>query len=464
MKQIRMILFLIAVLETWILPGFLTAEGKDNKIKMIGLYSAQSTVSSADPFSQTKFVPRISLILDFSYARRNIENEVFHSLEVPGFIDSGSHDHGDGHAHAPVNATNGFNFNYGELVLFAAVDPYFDLFSTFHFSGDSFELEEAYVTSRRLPLGFKLKLGKFLSAFGRLNSQHAHIWDFSDIPLVYRAFFGEEALSEVGVQLNWVAPTDFFLLLGVESLQGTNENSFGIQGFHVVDTDTEEELEIEETALPNLWTFFGKTSLEKGDLIILAGVSYAIGKSRSNHLEEGHGAYAFAGDSKILGLDFTAKYIFSSYRYLSLQLEYLSRITTGLRYEVHEDHGEPHGEDADAGDDNHDAPEVEIETHRKNQAGFYAQLIYRLHRLWRFGTRWDRLNKNNIRLNELHLELPQNLNRYSFMLDYSPSEFSRIRLQYNINRYTFLEDRPKNFHQFVIQFNLAIGAHGAHPF
>lgn len=413
---------------------------------------------AADPFSQAKFVPGISLILDFSYVKRNIGNDVFQSLEVPGFIEGIGHAHDDAHSHGYANGSNGFNFNYGELVLFAAVDPYFDLFSSFHLTKDSFEVEEAYVTTRRLPMGFKVKLGKFRSAFGRLNAQHGHIWDFSDIPLVYRSFFGDEGLSDIGVQLNWVAPTDFFLSLGIESLQGNNENSFGTEGFHVIDALSEEELEIEETPLPNLWTFFGKTSLETGDLVILAGVSYALGKSRSNLLEDEHDAHAFAGDSKILGLDITAKYIIGSYRYLSLQLEYLSRNMSGLRYGLHE---EDHEQDHEQG---HEAPEVETGSFEKKQAGLYAQMVLRFDKLWRLGARWDRLNKNNVILEGLPAGLPGNLNRYSFMLDYSPSEFSRIRLQYNINRYAFLEGERKNYNGFILQFNLAIGAHGAHPF
>ncbi len=424
----------------------------------VTLLAGGESSSKKDPFSQKKFLPAISLIIDFSYVRRNIEQEIFESLSVPGFFEGDAHAQNDGHSHGSPNNEEGFNFNYGELVLAAAVDPYLDLFASFHLSEDSFEIEEAYVTTRRLPLGLRLKLGKFLSGFGRLNSQHAHLWDFSDIPLVYRAFFGQEGMADKGIQLNWVAPSDFYLAFGIETLQGSSLTSFGTKGFHLIDADTEEELEIEDSVLPSLWTFFGKTSMETGDLVLLTGASFASGSARSNHFEDEREAHGFSGNTKIFGIDVTAKYIIDSYRYLALQVEYISRTQKGTRYDIHGD-GEGH-----EGEEAHEAFEVEDNPFEKRQAGFYGQLVYRFHRLWRIGGRWDRLLKNDVQQDGNSRGLPENLNRYSFMMDHSPTEFSRVRLQYNINRYTTLENEPKHYQSIVLQFNLAIGAHGAHPF
>lgn len=436
-------------------------DNKDNekKIKLTGLYGSGAKASPKDPFSQNKFIPGISFIMDFSYKRLSIGREIFQSLEVPGFFEVAGHAHGDeGHSHGG-GGTEGFNLNYGELVLYAPVDPYFDLFTTFHLSEGDFEIEEAYVTTRKLPYGFGLKLGKFYSGFGRLNAKHSHVWDFADTPLVLRAFFGQEGLVDKGVQLNWVAPMDFYLALGLESLQGTNESSFGIEGFRVIDEETEEEVEIEDTVLPNQWTVYGKTSIESGDFVFLAGASYAWGQSRMNHFEDEHEAYGFSGDTRIFGLDFTAKYIIDSYRHLTLQVEYLSRNMEGTHYGVHENGGHGHegeepGEEEGEHEDEHDHEllEVEMNPFDKKQSGLYAQLVFRFHKLWRMGARWDWLNGND------------SLNRYSFMVDYNPTEFSRIRLQYNLNRFTFLEEERRNYSEFMVQFNLAIGAHGAHSF
>jgi hypothetical protein len=423
----------------------------------------EKTKQNKDPFSQQKYLPEISFILDLSYVRRNLENHVFESLEMPGFLSSSGHSHEGDHGHSLPNSSNGFNLNYGELVLFASVDPYFDLFTSFHLGEGSFEIEEAYVTSRRLPMGLGLKVGKFLSAFGRQNAQHGHIWDFTDLPLVLRAFFGDEGVGEIGMQLNWLAPTDFYLSFGVETLQGDNENSFGTEGFDLLDAEMESELIIQDTPLPNLWTFYTKTSMELGNLVVLAGVSYALGQTRSNHLQDEEEAHAFSGETHILGVDVFGKYIIDSYRYLSFQFEYLSRRMTGSYYSPFNPEGEHEGEEANE-EHNHEFIEVETSPSEKTQAGFYSQFIFRFHRAWRIGMRWDSLHKNDVFLAGDRLKLPGNLNRYSFMIDHNPTEFSRVRFQYNINRYAFLDGVRKDSNEFVLQLNLAIGAHGSHPF
>ncbi|MCL5061201.1 MAG: TonB-dependent receptor, partial [Candidatus Thermoplasmatota archaeon] len=50
--------------------------------------------------------------------------------------------------------------------------------------------------------------------------------------------------------------------------------------------------------------------------------------------------------------------------------------------------------------------------------------------------------------------------RHSLMLDYSPSEFSRLRLQYSKD--TSMEGVSEN--QWFVQVIHSLGAHGAHTF
>jgi hypothetical protein len=45
-------------------------------------------------------------------------------------------------------------------------------------------------------------------------------------------------------------------------------------------------------------------------------------------------------------------------------------------------------------------------------------------------------------------------------LEYNPSEFSRIRLQYNYDK----SDPALADQEILLQLILAVGAHGAHPF
>ena len=97
------------------------------------------------------------------------------------------------------------------------------------------------------------------------------------------------------------------------------------------------------------------------------------------------------------------------------------------------------------------------------QSGWYLQAIYQFQPYWRTGARYDRLDPGrpdfgaNADLLDIGAFHPQ---RYTAMLDYSPSEFSRFRVQYASSR-----TRPDfTDHQLFVQYILTLGAHGAHRF
>ena len=81
------------------------------------------------------------------------------------------------------------------------------------------DVEEASIETRTLPAGWSLRAGRFASQVGYLNEQHPHADDFVQRPLLYRAFFGSH-WNDDGLRLNWVAPTETLLRLGVERFQG----------------------------------------------------------------------------------------------------------------------------------------------------------------------------------------------------------------------------------------------------
>ncbi len=407
--------------------------------------SAQTEQRSGDnPFSQSKFVPDISFILDVSYLYRDIKNDDYNLFEVPGLIHSAEEEGARGHEHPEMNSRSGFNLNYGELVVASTVDPYFDLFGIFHLSSEGFGIEEGYFLTRSLPLGFQIKGGKFLSSIGRINEQHAHQWSFANMPLVYKSFFGSHGLSEMGMQMNWVAPTDFYLMLGGELLQGNNETSFGADGFQ----DLSGSIKVNSSNAPNLYTGFVRTSIDVDDLTVLAGISGAFGKSRLNHGidTDAPDGYAIYGDTKILNANLTLKYIIESYRDITFQTEFLNRITKGDLY-----YKDSIG------------TTMKGDIH-KDQSGLYSQLVYKFSQYWRIGFRYDLLMKNEIVRNSNTLDLPDFMPQLSSMIEYNPTEFSRIRLQYNHDRTKYLEDTLKINNEILLQINLAIGAHGAHSF
>jgi hypothetical protein len=49
------------------------------------------------------------------------------------------------------------------------------------------------------------------------------------------------------------------------------------------------------------------------------------------------------------------------------------------------------------------------------------------------------------------------------MVDFNPTEFSRIRLQANHGHYT-LEDNDEDVWQVFVQLIIALGSHGAHSY
>lgn len=395
-------------------------------------------------FSQSQYMPDISMMMDFSYVNHSIKDAELQHLEIPGIAHGfmGTHEH-DGNSESTYNAKNGFNLNYAEMVLSSNVDPFFSMDAVLHFSPEGVEIEEAYFTTTALGNGFRLRGGKLLSEFGRQNSQHHHFWDFGSMGLVNEAFLGTHGINELGAQLQWVAPTDNYLMVGVELLQGTNEAMFGnaqIADPNSIDPENPDILGSEKRA-PSLFVGYVKSSFDVGDTTILPGLSYAYGSSRLDHMEDEE-PYAFAGNSALYGADLTVKHYFDSYSFMTWQSEWMMRKMEGTQY------------------DNNGTVTSSADLEKK-QAGYYTQLVYAYDQNWRVGARYDSIYYNDV----TGQDLPDDMKRYSAMVEYHPSEFSRIRLEYNRNDALFNEDGERqSMDTVMLQFNIAIGAHGAHNF
>ncbi|MBP7604544.1 MAG: hypothetical protein KBA15_11475, partial [Spirochaetes bacterium] len=109
-KAILLVIFLYA-------SGYAFAQDSDTGTGAERRRNAYNESISA-PFAQGRFIPDISLIADFSVTVRDIGDERYESLEVPGLIHAHSHE-GEYHHHTAPNARNGFNFNYAELSLYS---------------------------------------------------------------------------------------------------------------------------------------------------------------------------------------------------------------------------------------------------------------------------------------------------------------------------------------------------------
>ncbi len=368
------------------------------------LQARTPSVNTSASFSQNAYLPAIALILNMSAVGRNVKNSDYANYSIPGFIDNKKGETPE----LPFNKERGFNFNYAEVAMNSTVDPYFDAFAIFHLHPDHLEIEEAFVRTRALPYGLRVKAGKFRSAFGRINEKHQHSWHFDSQPIIYKALFGPDGINDAGVQVQWVAPTDTYVMAGAEALQGTNIRTFGGTA-----NGTEKN---------NLYVGYFKSSVDVGDdLSILGGVSLAHGQHLGN-------------TSNVYGTDLTLRDQLGGYSALIWQSEYLER-HMGV----------------DGGTTN-------------KQAGLYSELIYQYNNNYSGGVRYDAITKNSADLSGYAGVDTNNLDRYTAMLEYHPFPMSRLRLSYSYDRTKVIAGARKNVSQVMLSLNIAAGAHGAHNY
>jgi hypothetical protein len=396
----------------------------------------QTGIDRARTTAGTQFNPSISVILDGVYfnSSRDIESPA-------GF---GGHSHEDDHDH-DHGIEEGFNLRETEITVSASIDNYLDGVVTLAIEGDAgIQIEEAYLLTRSLPSGLQIKAGRFLSDIGYINRQHPHDWQFVDRPLVSELLFGEHGLQDTGVQLSWMPSSGFYSRYGVEILQG--EEGIATQDVHET---------LEEKHGPRLYTAFAKFSPDLGhNHAMMFGLS--AGMSTSFRVEEEHDDEIELWDGKgwFAGLD--AVYKYSSGKPFGhgnwvIQGEYFFR-------EIEADFTEI--------DDLGDIDKFFFS--RSRQDGFYLQGIYGFAPRWNAGLRVD-----GVGLKNKSLEVEGNNFasfgdswRYTAQISFAPTEFSRLRLQVSQLDYAH-GDEDDHHHSpwtVMLQYNVSLGAHGAHQF
>jgi len=371
--------------------------------------------------SASSLNPAISFIGDFIYYNSNLSEQERESREVGGF--TGAEEAAGGHGHGHGSLEEGFNLRSAELGIFAPVDPYFNLYATIPFTEEAVEVEEAYFVTTSLPAGLQAKGGKFKSGFGRFNAFHPHGWNFVDAPLPYTVFLGGEGLIEKGVQITYLPDLPVYTLLGGEVLQGTNEVLYG-EG---------------AKSGPHAYTGFIKSSLDVSDNgTVLIGASVTGGKTKTESIEH---ETEFTGDSTLYGAELTYKWKPSRDRSILLQGEYLLRHQNG---------------------DFENLEDETVEGLKRTQDGLYVQALYQFGR-WRTGARYDLLEifKDDYILDGVNTDFGNDPYRLTGSLEFNPTEFSRIRLQYTHDESD--PDGPDS-EELFLQFIMGIGAHGAHSF
>jgi len=368
----------------------------------------------------------VSAVLDLYFYHDNTKEGMGHLRQHLAGFGHSHHDHDHGHG-----AENGFNLRHVELGFSAEVDPYFRAWTTVAVDEDGAELEEAVIQTTSLPYGFTLSGGKLKSGIGRINRQHSHNWEFLDQPLVYDVMFGEHGLTEKGVQLTWLAPTPFYLLLGTEVFNGDNERSFAVG-----DDD-----KLPRHDAPRLWTGFIKAGPNLGDQHALQfGLSALAGRHQTVHEAD----ECADGRTAILGTDFVYKYDAKKshgHGDFTLQGEYFYRDM------------DLDGKGDWAGD-----------PWTAKQDGYYVQGLYGFLPRWRGGLRWDQIGlRNDLNTPEDGSVSYGNTRRLAAMLDWRFSEFSLFRAQAGRGSY-LTEDGRENAWEFALQWQVTFGKHAAHDF
>jgi hypothetical protein len=378
------------------------------------------------------FNPAISVILGGSYTDTSRDPGDWH---VGGTLPGGG-EVGPGE--------RSFNLGESEITLSANVDPWFYANLTAALTPENeVEIEEAFFRTTSLPDGFTAKGGRFFSGFGYLNEVHSHAWDFADQPLIYQAFFGGQ-YQQNGLQLKWLAPTDTFIELGAEAGNGEEFPGTRLAGNGM-----------------NGATFFAHVGGDIGNSTSWRfGASWVDLKARDRGYQDTDESgmpvvNAFTGKSETWVADAVLKWAPNgniARQQLKIQGEYMRRKEDGqLAFDT-------------AGLNLSDV-------FSSDQAGWYVQSVFQFMPRWRVGLRYDSLDTGNTNIALVTAGLlsanafPElrgvDPDRVSLMLDWNPSEFTRIRAQYDWDdaRAAGANDRI-----FRLQYLYGIGAHGAHKY
>jgi len=370
----------------------------------------QASGASGGGANGNAFNPAIAVILNGEYAHHSLNPDRYVRAGFP-LVEGAGPD------------PQGLSLGESEISFAANVDDKFYGQLTLSYHDDNgqtgTEIEEAYIDTLALPDGFNVRAGRFFSNIGYLDSHHTHTDNFVDRPLAYQAFLGNQ-YGDDGAQLRWVAPLDFFLELGGEAFRGENYPSGGANhsgvGAHTLFAHAGGDVGTE-----NSW---------------LAGVSML--KSKTTQADDG-----FSGDNTLYVADATWKWAPHGNTKdggVTVRSEYFYDQRDGSYAPL-----PPPGDNI-----------VPITLWRGDRRGAYLEGVWRLNRIWDIGYRYDKLWAAS----SGPFASDFDPTRHSVELTWRNSEFSFFRLQLSHD-----EPAPKlTDNTLSLQYDVSLGAHGAHKF
>ena len=372
-------------------------------------------------------------------ARRDVKNNSFNpsiGVILNGQYNKFSHKEGEIAGFAVgeegERASESLAIDHTELNFSANVDDKFFGSTTIalaeHGGETEVEIEEAYIQTLPaigLPDGMGIKAGRAFWTLGYLNEHHSHADDFVDRPLPYRAFLNA-AFNDDGAEISYVLPTDFYTEIGGGLFRGDDFPFGGGDGSGV-----------------GAWSAFARVGGDIDDNKSWRLGGYALSGEADGSRASNEGVVSFIGDTDIYVADIRYTWAPTSQQEVILQGEYFHRKEDG----TYEDTGSSTGA---------------VDFH-ESSSGWYAQAVYKFDPQWRIGARYSRLDAHDVPAGLVGSALDSNGNdpeTYSAMLDWTNNEFARVRLQYNREELA----RGEHDDQFVLQYIMSLGAHGAHKY
>ena len=306
-----------------------------------------------------------------------------------------------------VNPSPAMEMHESEASFQAFVDPYARADFFVSFGEEGVELEEGFVTFPAIPGGLLLKVGKIRAAFGKVNGLHNHVLPWTDRPLVINNLVGgEEGIDDAGMSVARLIPNPWIFLEATgQVFRGDSSDLF--------------------------------KSSKRGDLSYVGHLRAYQDVTENGNLDfgasysRGHNALGVV-DGVDIGRFTTDLYgVDATYRWRPLARSiYHSFI--GRSEVVWSRRDQPTG--------------------RQDAVGYYVSGDYQFARRWFAGARYDRSDQPGA--------ASLRDTGQSATLTYWPSEFSQVRGQYRRTKYA----EALTAHEFLFQFQFAIGAHGAHVF
>jgi hypothetical protein len=288
------------------------------------------------------------------------------------------------------------------------------------------EVEEAYVSTLRMPIPVIIRGGKMLSTFGRHNLYHLHHMAFAEPPMILEQVFGPN-LNEVSVEASYLAPVPWYMDITAGLLDGKNARLF----------ESEKPSSLAYLChLDNLWDLTDEVTLRLGGSFLTGQRGLHYGDAERTPI----GPDTVGISSRVWGADFHLKWRpleFGRYHSFTLQGEYVHTqldIDGRLTGPLH---------------------------------GFFLQALGQISLMWWLQARYDWFDRSR----DLHGFFPepanlsydqgQNIvgNRWSFSIAFVPTEFSAYRLQYNM-----IDIGGHKENQILAQVNVTIGSHPAHTY